>query len=237
KRCNSRPRPPTCSRLSAAPPSTSRPCSTHWSSRRHDCVRRIRPRSCARRMPTRINHAASCGHTAEYDELVKTQTFAPGRDGVVARVLLERKSVQIPDVLADPEYNLHEFARLGGYRTILGVPLLRQGVPIGLLVLHRATVRPFTAKQIELVETFADQAVIAIENVRLVDEVQARTAELSESLEQQTASSEVLQVISSSPGELEPVFQAMLANATRICDAKFGMLYLWEVDAFRAVAF
>jgi GAF domain-containing protein len=182
-------------------------------------------------------HAASYGHTAEYNELVKTQTFAPGREGVVARVLLERKSVQIPDVLADPEYTLHEFARLGGYRTILGVPLLRQGVPIGLLVLHRAAMRPFTDKQIELVETFADQAVIAIENVRLFDEVQARTRELSESLEQQTASSEVLQVISSSPGELEPVFQAMLANATRICDAKFGMLYLWEGDAFRAVAF
>src|SRR5262249_54608549 len=80
-------------------------------------------------------HAASYGHTPEYNELVKTQTFAQGRGGVVARVLLERKSVQIPDVLADPEYTLHEFARLGGYRTILGVPLLRQGVPIGLLVL------------------------------------------------------------------------------------------------------
>src|SRR5262249_9254030 len=108
---------------------------------------------------------------------------------------------------------------------------------IGVLHLCRTVVRPFTDKQIELVETFADQAVIAIENVRLFDEVQARTRELSESLEQQTASSEVLQVISSSPGELEPVFQAMLANATRICDAKFGMLYLWEGDAFRAVAF
>src|SRR5262249_59287836 len=126
--------------------------------------------------------------------------FAPGREGVVARVLLERKSVQISDVLADPEYTLHKFARLGGYRTILGVPLLRQGVPMGLLVLHRAAMRPFTDKQIELVETFADQAVIAIENVRLFEEVQERTRELSESLEQQTASSEVLQVISSSPG-------------------------------------
>ena len=96
--------------------------------------------------------------------------------------------------------------------------------------------KPFTDKQIELVRTFADQAVIAIENVRLFDEVQARTRELSESLEQQTATSEVLQVISSSPGELEPVFNAMLANAIRICEAKFGVLFLAEGDAFRAVA-
>src|SRR5438094_5316185 len=101
--------------------------------------------------------------------------------------------------------------------------------------MHRAAVRPFTEKQIELVETFADQAVIAIENVRLFDEVQARTRELSESLEQQRATSEVLQVISSSPGELEPVFQAMLENATRICEAKFGSMYLREGDAFRIV--
>ena len=94
--------------------------------------------------------------------------------------------------------------------------------------------RPFTDKQIELVTTFADQAVIAIENVRLFDEVQARTRELSEALEQQTATSEVLGVISSSPGELEPVFQAMLANATRICEAKFGTLSLYDGEAFHA---
>src|SRR5262249_48300512 len=102
--------------------------------------------------------------------------------------------------------------------------------------LTRAGVRPFTDKQIELVETFADQAVIAIENVRLFDEVQARTRELSESLEQQTATSEVLQVISSSPGELAPVFEAMLANAPRLCNAKFGTLSLYDGDRFRNVA-
>jgi len=180
---------------------------------------------------------ASYGHTPEYFEHMRAQTWAPGRGTAVGRVMLELKSVQIADVLADPEYTAHETARLGGFRTILVVPLLREGVPIGLLNVHRAVVRPFTEKQIELATTFADQAVIAIENVRLFDEVQARTRELSEALEQQTATSQVLQVISSSPGELEPVFQAMLANATRICGAKFGLMYLYDGDAFRAVAF
>jgi two-component system, NtrC family, sensor kinase len=166
--------------------------------------------------------AATYHHTPEFIQSQKGQLFAPGRSGVVGRVLMEGKSVQIPDVLNDPEYAFREFARLGGYRTILGVPLLREGVPIGLLVLHRAAVRPFTDKQIKLVETFADQAVIAIENTRLFEAEQQRTRELSESLEQQTATSEVLQVISSSPGDLQPVFATVLENAVRICDAKFG---------------
>src|SRR5262249_10840174 len=133
--------------------------------------------------------------------------------------------------LADPEYTLHETARLAGYRTSFGVPLLREGSPVGLLVLRRATVRPFTDKEIKLAETFADQAVIAIENVRLFDEVQARTRELSESLEQQT------DVISSSPGELEAVFQTILSNATRLCEAKFGTLYRYDGGAFYPVTF
>src|SRR5262249_23964008 len=124
----------------------------------------------------------------------------------------------------------------GSFRTALGVPLLREGTPVGVMFLSRPTVNPFTQQEIDLVATFADQAVIAIENVRLFDEVQARTRELSEALEQQTATSEVLRVISSSPGELEPVLQAMLANAARICEAKFGVMYLSEGNAFRAVA-
>ena len=112
------------------------------------------------------------------------------------------------------------------------VPLLRDGVAVGVIGLLRSAVRPYTDKQIELVTTFADQAMIAIENVRLFDEVQARTRDLSEALEQQTATSEVLKVISSSPGELEPVFQSMLANAVHICDAKFGVMFRYDGETF-----
>src|SRR5262249_48732853 len=139
-----------------------------------------------------------------------------GRGSIVGRTVSEHGTIHVYDVLADSEYRMSEAARIGGIRTILGVPLLREGTPIGGIVLQRKAVRPFTDKQIELATTFADQAVIAIENVRLFDEVQARTRELSEALEQQTATSEVLRVISSSPGELEPVFQTMLANAVQI---------------------
>src|SRR5262245_47201456 len=160
----------------------------------------------------------------------------PSRGSGTGRALLERKPAHIIDVLADPEYTMAEAPKKGGWRTMLSVPLLREGLPIGVLHLLRTVVRPFTDKQIELIETFADQAVIAIENVRLFDEVQARTRELSEALEQQTATSEVLQVISSSPGELAPVFEAMLANATRLCEASFGTLALYEGQAFRLVA-
>jgi GAF domain-containing protein len=179
--------------------------------------------------------AAMFALSAEHEQTLKRLAIRPGRDTITGRTLLEGKTVHIPDVLADPEYN-SPVLRIGANRTVLGVPLLREGVPIGVLVVTRSTVRPFTDKQIELVETFADQAVIAIENVRLFDEVQARTRDLAESLEQQTATSEVLQVISSSPGELEPVFETMLANATRICGAKFGTLFLSEGDRYRVVA-
>ena len=119
---------------------------------------------------------------------------------------------------------------------MIGTPLLREGSPIGVFGLARLAVRPFTEKQIELLTTFADQAVIAIENVRLFDEVQARTRELSEALEQQTATSEVLSVISSSPGDLQPVFDAMLANATKLCEASYGAMWLWDGSDMRAAA-
>ena len=164
-------------------------------------------------------YEAMFGHSREHEAFLSAHPAGIDRGTAVGRTLVQGKIVHIPDVLTDPEYTYLEGQRLGGFRTLLGVPLLREGTPIGVLVVQRKTVRPFTDKQIELVTTFADQAVIAIENVRLFDEVQARTRELSEALEQQTATSEVLQVISSSPGELEPVFEAMLANATRLCGA------------------
>src|SRR5262249_33950250 len=142
--------------------------------------------------------------------------FVPGREGIVGRVLLEGKSVQIADVFADSEYTYHEMAIAAGYRTALGVPLLREGVPIGIIFLTRASVRPFTKKQIELAETFADQAVIAIENVRLFEAEQQRTRELSESLEQQTATAEVLTVISNSLDDSQPVFDAIVHSGLKL---------------------
>jgi class 3 adenylate cyclase len=125
---------------------------------------------------------------------------------------------------------------LGGIRTLLGVPLLNKGEMIGVFFLSRQEVRPFTDKQIGLVKNFAAQAVVAIENTRLLNELRQRTSDLTEALEQQTATSEVLELISSFPGELEPVFTAMLESATRICEAKFGNLFLREGETFRAVA-
>jgi GAF domain-containing protein len=160
------------------------------------------------------------------------------RGHVSGRTVLERRPVHVVDLQAETEEfpEGSAFAKRLGHRTTAGVPLLRHGVAVGTIQLRRAEVKPFTDKQIELLGTFADQAVIAIENARLLNQLRQRTADLSESLEQQTATSEVLRVISSSPGELEPVFQAMLANAVRICEAKFGTLYLREGDAFRAAA-
>ena len=180
---------------------------------------------------------ANYGHAADVWQSMQSQPLEITRATLPGRVIIDGGVVHIHDVFADPEFR--GFAkRIGtGTRTALAVPLLREGTPIGVLALLRRSVKPFTDKQIELVETFADQAVIAIENARLFDEVQARTKELTELLEQQTATSEVLQVISSSPGELAPVFETILENAARVCEAKFGNLLLYDGSAFRIVAF
>jgi GAF domain-containing protein len=180
--------------------------------------------------------AARHGFSRKFQEFAEQRPIPMDRGAVVDRTALEARVVHIPDVLADPEFTFHESQKASGFRAVLGVPLLRDGSVIGVIFVARTMPEPFTDKQIELVTTFADQAVIAIENVRLFDEVQARSRELSESLEQQTATSEVLGVISSSPGELDPVFQAMLANAVRICEAKFGILFRYDGNAFHTAA-
>ncbi len=168
------------------------------------------------------------GFSVEYKTYMIGQPIGPGRQTLVGRTILEGKPVHIADARNDPEYTWKESQLRGGYRTMLGVPLMRGGAPIGVLSLTRSEVKPFTDRQIELVTTFADQAVIAIENVRLFDDVQKRTAELTESLQQQIATANVLKVISSSPGELEPVFEIILENAARICEANFGNILRFE---------
>ena len=179
---------------------------------------------------------ASYGHSPELLAFMANHPIPAGEASVVGRVVLHGGTVHIHDVLCDPHYQMTEAATIGGIRTMLGVPLLREGIAIGVIALQRKTVRPFTDKQIELVRTFADQAVIAIENVRLFEAEQQRTADLSEALEQQTATAEVLRVISTSSGNLQPVFEAVLENATRICEAKFGTLWLKAGEDMRVVA-
>src|SRR5262249_42518975 len=175
--------------------------------------------------------AANYGHSAEFvEKIAKRYPIAQDRGSASGRAILERRVIHIHDILADPEYQWAKdhHGEEEMHRTILAVPLLREEKIVGIIVIRRTRVEPFTEKQIALVSSFATQAVIAIENVRLFEAEQQRTRELSESLEQQTATADVLRVISSSPGELEPVFRPMLEKAVRLCDATFGFLHLYE---------
>ncbi|MGB7660971.1 MAG: GAF domain-containing protein, partial [Pseudolabrys sp.] len=168
--------------------------------------------------------AATHGVTLEVGDALKTVRLGPDRGSTVGRVLIEGKTIHIPDTLADPDYTYLDEQKKVGFRTTLGVPLLREGTPIGIALLMRKTVRPFNENQIDLLETFADQAVIAIENVRLFDEVQARTAELSDALQQQTATAEVLKVISRSAFDLNMVLQTLVEAAAQLCEADQGTI-------------
>jgi GAF domain-containing protein len=171
----------------------------------------------------------------EFEKWISQHPVRPGRQSASARAALEHRTIHIHDVQADPEftYGAKDFEAV---RTVLAVPILKGADLLGVMILNRLEVRPFSDQQIALVETFADQAAIAIENVRLLDELRQRTTDLSEALDQQTATSDVLQVVSASPGDLEPVFAAILDKAARICDAHFGNIFRWDGDALWLVA-
>ena len=175
----------------------------------------------------------------ELREFFERTPISPNDRGtVMGRVALERRPVHIPDASTDPEFTFKQVrAQMGSpVRTLLGVPLLREGQLLGGIVIRRSEVQPFTEKQIELVTTFADQAVIAIENVRLLKELQDRNDQLTESLEQQTATSEILRVIASSPTDVQPVLDIVAENAARLCDASDAQIHLSNGEVIRVAA-
>jgi signal transduction histidine kinase len=160
--------------------------------------------------------AANFAFSPEYEKFMERQVVTPGRHSLIARTALEAKTIHIPDVLADSEYAWTEARERGGYRTMLGVPLLREGIPIGVIAMSRSTVRPFTDKQIELVTTFADQAVIAIENVRLFDEIQDKSRQLAEASEHKS------RFLANMSHELRTPLNAILGYTELIQDAVYG---------------
>ena len=182
-------------------------------------------------------------YVAHHGDVIPTSTVVGGtrpltRDLVIGRAMLESRLIHLLDAQAESE----EFpegsaiARRNGYRTIIAVPLMRQGYAIGTIAVRRVEAKLFSDTEVALLSNFAAEAVIAIENARLLTELRQRTADLSESLEQQTATFEVVKVIRSSPGKLRPVFRAILENATRICGAKIGILFRFDDGAYTAVA-
>ena len=172
---------------------------------------------------------AGYGHTPEYLGQWRDRTVPPSRGSAVGRAAAEGKIVHIPDVFEDPEYTSWDSQKAGDYRSVLGVPLLREGIPIGVLGLTRSKPRSFSDKHIELVTTFADQAVIAIENARLLNE-------LRESLERQTATAEVLEVISRSAFDLQAVFETVAESSARLCGAGRAFIFRFDGELLRVAA-
>ena len=170
------------------------------------------------------------------DAFVQSTPIRPGRESALRRVGLVKRPVHIFDMLADPECIVPEPYREEGMRTNVAVPLLKENDLIGAIAMHRGEVRPFTENQIRLLETFADQAVIAIENVRLFNELEDRNHQLTESLEQQTATSEILGVIASSPTDIQPVLDAVAASAAGLCDATDAVIHTVEGDSMKVAA-
>src|SRR5262249_22934607 len=180
---------------------------------------------------------AQRGADQAYVEYMEREPLHPGPKTLLGRIAKLKAPVQIEDLAGSQGYLDRDplvtvAVEQGGVRTLFGVPMIRKKELIGTIVLYRTEVRAFTDKQIDLLQNFAAQGIIAIENTRRLKELRQRTDDVSEALEQQTATAEVLKVISSSPGELEPVFDAMLANATRLCEAKFGTLFRYRDGAF-----
>jgi signal transduction histidine kinase len=172
-------------------------------------------------------HVTNCNFPPDWIEYNQKTRMIAGRSTVVGRVLLEGRTVQLADVLADPDYTYLEQQKKAGYRTFLGVPLLRKGSPIGVITLGRRTVNPFTDQQIELVTTFADQAVIAIENVRLFDEVQARTRDLARSVEELRVLGEVSQAVNSTV-DLQTVLKTIVSKSVQLSDTDAGSIYVFS---------
>ena len=183
-----------------------------------------------------FHRAASYGSTDEFKAYMDRHPRPIDRGSVVGRVVLEGRTIHVADVRSDPEYTWIDISRFTPTRTILGVPMLRQGVPVGVLMLTRDTVEPFTENQIALVTTFADQAVIAIENVRLFEAEQKRTEELSDALEQQTATAEVLKIISRSTFDLQTVLDTLAKSAVRLCEADVASIHRQLGTNYRAIA-
>ena len=186
-----------------------------------------------RRIGEGFRGAASFGLPEDHHRAVMEIDHKPGRGSLGARVLLENGPVLIDDAESDPEYTFGAFQRRLGMRSMLGVPLTREGAAIGLLLIFRKRVQPFSKRHVDLATTFADQGVIAIENVRLFDEVQARTEDLRELLQQQTATADVLKVISRSTFDLQAVLDTLVESAARLCEADKGVIFKRDGDLYR----
>jgi len=186
-----------------------------------------------RRIGEGFRGAASFGLPGDHHLAVMEIDHKPGRGSLGARVLLENGPVLIDDAESDPEYTFGAFQRRLGMRSMLGVPLTREGAAIGLLLIFRKRVQPFSKRHVDLATTFADQGVIAIENVRLFDEVQAKTRDLSEALQQQTATSDVLKVISRSAFNLQAVLDTLVESAARLCESDKGVIFRRDGDLYR----